>query len=138
MWADNHVMVLLKGGTADAATRRAAMRFLKFLYDEGGAWARTGQLPTRRSVIAAPAFGKLPFRRDIAAVAQVGGALPILVARQTIVNRMMGEALASAIVYGADSEASLRRGEQTINRMLERDAQFNKPDAVAGSGAAAR
>jgi multiple sugar transport system substrate-binding protein len=54
MWADNHVMILLKGGTADARSRQAAVAFLKFLYDEGGVWARTGQLPTRRSVIESP------------------------------------------------------------------------------------
>ena len=51
MWADNHVMVLLKGGTSDARSRHAALAFLKFLYDEGGVWSRTGQLPTRRSVV---------------------------------------------------------------------------------------
>jgi multiple sugar transport system substrate-binding protein len=130
MWADNHVMVLLKGGTADAATREAALGFLKFLYDEGGVWARTGQLPPRRSVIGAPAFRKLPLRSDIAEVAQVGGALPIQVARQAIVIRMMGEALASTIVYGADTGASLLHGEQTINRMLQRDSQFTRPAAT--------
>jgi multiple sugar transport system substrate-binding protein len=138
MWADNHVMVLLKGGTTDAATRQAALRFLKFLYDEGGVWARTGQLPPRRSVIGSPAFRKLPFRSDIAAVAQVGGALPIQVARQAIVIRMMGEALTSAIVYGADSDASLRHGEQTINRMLQRDSQFTQPAAVTPGVSASR
>jgi multiple sugar transport system substrate-binding protein len=136
MWADNHVMVLLKGGTADAAARQAALSFLKYLYEEGGVWARTGQLPTRRSVIGAPGFRKLPFRSDIAAVAQVGGALPIQVARQAIVIRMMGDALASAIVYGAGIDASLQHGEQTINRMLQRDSQFTRPPAATpGIGA---
>jgi multiple sugar transport system substrate-binding protein len=138
MWADNHVMVLLNGGTANAATRHAALNFLKFLYDEGGVWARTGQLPPRRSVIGALAFRKLPYRSDIAAVAQVGGALPIQVARQAIVIRMMGDALASAIVYGADTDASLRHGEQTINRMLQRDSQFTKPASVTPSVSASR
>lgn len=124
MWADNHVMVMLKGGTHDAASRRAALTFLKFLYDEGGVWARTGQLPTRRSVIESAAFRQLPLRSGIATIAQDGVALPIRVARQAIVTKTLGDALNSAIVFGADADATLARAETSINRMLARDAQF--------------
>lgn len=124
MWADNHVMVMLKGGAADAPARQAAIEFLKFLYDEGGVWARTGQLPTRRSVIASPAFTALPLRSDIAAISRDGIALPITVARQAIITKTLGDAMTSVIVYGADMERTLARAETSINRMLERDAQF--------------
>jgi multiple sugar transport system substrate-binding protein len=127
MWADNHVMVMLKGGTSDAATRRAALAFLRFLYDEGGVWARTGQLPTRKSVVASAAFRTLPQRSDIANIALDGVGLPIEVARQTIVAKTLGDALASTIVYGAPLGATLQRAELSINRMLKRDAQFNGP-----------
>lgn len=124
MWADNHVMVMLKGGTRDAASRRAALAFLKFLYDEGGVWARTGQLPTRRAVIESQPFRQLPLRSGIATIARDGVALPIEVARQAIVTKTLGDALNSAIVFGADVDATLIRAETNINRMLARDAQF--------------
>ena len=124
MWADNHVMVLLNGGTADARARQAAVAFLKFLYDEGGVWARTGQLPTRRSVIASPAFRQLPLRGDIAAISHDGIALPIEVARQAIVGKTLGDALTAIIVFGADSDRTLAQAETSTNRMLSRDAQF--------------
>jgi len=75
MWADNHVMVLLKGGTSDARSRHAALAFLKFLYDEGGVWSRTGQLPTRRSLVESPSFTRLPLRSEIAAISRDGVAL---------------------------------------------------------------
>jgi multiple sugar transport system substrate-binding protein len=124
MWADNHVMVLLKGGTPDARSRHAALAFLKFLYDEGGVWSRTGQLPTRRSVIESPSFTRLPLRSEIAAISRDGVALPIEVARQAIIGKTLGDAMVAVIAYGADLDRTLARAETSINRMLKRDAQF--------------
>jgi len=124
MWADNHVMVLLKGGTSDARSRHAALAFLKFLYDEGGVWSRTGQLPTRRSVIESPSFTRLPLRSEIASISRDGVALPIEVARQAIIGKMLGDAMIAVIAYGADLDRTLARAETSINRMLKRDAQF--------------
>ena len=124
MWADNHVMVLLKGGTPDARSRHAALAFLKFLYDEGGVWSRTGQLPTRRSVIESPAFTRLPLRREIAAISRDGVALPIEVARQAIIGKTLGDAMVAVIAYGAEPDSTLARAETSINRMRARDAQF--------------
>ncbi|MRW91446.1 extracellular solute-binding protein [Duganella sp. FT80W] len=131
VWADNHVMVLLKGGTPDARSRHAALAFLKFLYDEGGVWARTGQLPTRSSVIESATFKALPLRGEIASISRDGVALPIEVARQAIVSKTLGDAMTSVIVYGADLDRSLARAETSINRMLERDAQFQGGVAAA-------
>lgn len=131
MWADNHVMVLLKGGTPDARGRHAALAFLKFLYDEGGVWSRTGQLPTRRSVIDSPAFTRLPLRREIAAISRDGVALPIEVARQAIIGKTLGDAMVAVIAYGADQDSTLARAETSINRMLARDAQFQGGAAAA-------
>lgn len=131
MWADNHVMVLLKGGTADLRARQAAVAFLKFLYDEGGVWARTGQLPTRRTVIASPAYRALPLRGEIAAISRDGVALPIEVARQARVGKTLGEALTAAIVFGADVDRTLSQAEISTNRMLARDAQFQVGAAAA-------
>jgi multiple sugar transport system substrate-binding protein len=124
VWADNHVMVLLKGGTLDARSRHAALAFLKFLYDEGGVWSHTGQLPTRRSVIESPSFTRLPLRSEIAAISRDGVALPIEVARQAIVAKTLGDAMIAVIAYGAEPDSTLARAETSINRMLARDAQF--------------
>jgi multiple sugar transport system substrate-binding protein len=124
VWADNHVMVLLKGGTSDARSRHAALVFLKFLYDEGGVWSHTGQLPTRRSVIESASFTQLPLRREIATISRDGVALPIEVARQAIVAKTLGDAMIAVIAYGAELDSTLARAETGINRMLARDAQF--------------
>jgi multiple sugar transport system substrate-binding protein len=124
MWADNHVMVLLKGGTPDARSRHAAVAFLKFLYDEGAVWSHTGQLPTRRSVIESASFTRLPLRSELGTISRDGVALPIEVARQAIIGKTLGDAMVAVIAYDADLDRTLARAETSINRMLERDAQF--------------
>jgi multiple sugar transport system substrate-binding protein len=134
VWADNHVMVMPRGGTPNAASRRAALHFLKFLYDEGGAWARTGQLPTRSSVIEGAAFLALPFRREIAPIVQTGAALPLAVARQSRVTNALGDGVASIIVHGAPVDKTLERLERNVTRMLVRDSQFTGgQSSAAGS-----
>lgn len=123
-WADNHLLLMLKGGTHSAAERRAALRFLRFIHDEGGAWARTGQLPTRRSLIAGDAFQALPMRPQIAPLVDYGGALPQAVARQSRVTTMLGDALTAVVVHGEPAAPTLASAQRSISRMLERDAQF--------------
>lgn len=123
-WADNHLLVMLKGGTHNAAERSAALRFLRFIDDEGGAWARTGQLPTRQSVMVGPAFMALPMRPQVARLSDFGGALPQAVARQSRVTTMLGDALTGVVVHGAPLAPTLAAAQRAINRMLERDAQF--------------
>lgn len=127
VWADNHVLAMLKGGTRTPDERRAALQFLKFLYDEGGAWARTGQLPTRRSVIASAAFGALPHRNEIAPLTEVGVNLPLAVARQSRLQTVLGDQIAATVVNDVPPEQALGRAERSINRMLHRDAQFTDP-----------
>ena len=126
VWADNHLLVMLKGGTRTAAERRAALQFLKFMYDEGGAWARTGQLPTRRSIMASAAYTNLPHRREIALLAEVGVNLPLAVARQSRLQTVLGDQLAATVVNDVPPEQALGRAERSINRMLHRDAQFTR------------
>jgi len=123
-WADNHVMVLLKGGTVDPATRAAALKFLRFVYEEGGVWARTGQLPTRRSVVDSAAFRGLPLRNEIADIANIGAAMPLQVARQSMVFKTLGENLGAIVAYGAPADEVLPRTQTSINRMLVRAGQF--------------
>lgn len=124
VWADNHVLAMLKGGTRTPEQRRAALQFLKFMYAEGGAWARTGQLPTRRSVIASEGFTALPHRREIAPLADIGVNLPLSVARQSRLQSVLGDDIAATVVNGVPPEKALGRAQRSINNMLHRDAQF--------------
>jgi multiple sugar transport system substrate-binding protein len=82
-------------------------------------------------VIDSAAFRQLPLRSGIATIARDGVALPIEVARQAIITKTLGDALISTVVYGADVAQTLTRTETSINRMLERDAQFQGNVATA-------
>lgn len=123
-WADSHLLVMLDGGAKTEAQRRAALAFLKFIHDEGGAWARTGQLPTRRSVLQSAEFRALPMRPQIEALATSGAALPIDVARQFRVQGAIGEAMGAIVVNGIDPDQILPKVERNMRRMLTREQQF--------------
>jgi multiple sugar transport system substrate-binding protein len=123
-WADSHVWVMLRNPDQTPAERAAAVSFLRFLNEESLAWARTGQLPARQSAVDSPAFKALPMRAALGPVAQVGTGLPTTVARQARVMGLLGDTIASIVVSGEPVEATLAKGQQRINRLLERESRF--------------
>lgn len=123
-WADSHVWIMLRNARQTAAEREAAHQFLRFLNDESLAWARTGQLPARQSAVDSAAFKALPMRASLGPVAQVGTGLPTTVARQARVMGLLGETVSAIVVSGEPLEATLDKGQQRINRLLEREARF--------------
>ena len=64
VWTDNHSWVLPKGGT-NAETRKAALTFLKFVWDRTAEWSRTGHLPVSKTVAQSEAFRALPQRERL-------------------------------------------------------------------------
>ncbi|MFG6488142.1 ABC transporter substrate-binding protein [Roseateles sp. BYS78W] len=123
-WADSHVWVMLRNPKQTAAERAAGLAFLRFLNDESLAWARTGQLPARQSAVDSAAFKALPMRASLGPVAQIGTGLPTTVARQSRVMGLLGETVSAIVVSGEPLEATLAKGQQRINRLLEREARF--------------
>ena len=117
-WADGHSWIMLKGGTKDEKTKKAALRFLKFLSDNDYEWARTGHLPTSKKVIASESFNTLPFRNSIGAIAQSGISIPPTVPRQFRIQEMLGEALAAIVMSGKPIDETIKTAEQRINKML--------------------
>lgn len=123
-WADSHVWIMLRNPRQTPAEHDAALRFLRFLNDESFAWARTGQLPARQSAVDSPAFKALPMRASLGGVAQVGTGLPPTVARQARVMGLLGETVSAIVVSGEPLAATLAKGQQRINRLLERESRF--------------
>jgi multiple sugar transport system substrate-binding protein len=117
-WADGHSWIMLKGGAKDEKTRQAAFAFLKFLSDNDFEWARTGHLPTRKSVIDSPAFTGLPFRGTIGTIAQSGISLAPTVPRQFRIQEMLGEAIAAILISKKPIDESVKGAEERINKML--------------------
>jgi len=117
-WADGHSWIMLKGGAKDEKTRKAAFAFLKFLSDNDFEWARTGHLPTRKSVIDSPAFTGLPFRGTIGTIAQSGISFAPTVPRQFRINEMLGEAISTILISKKPIDETVKAAEERINKML--------------------
>ena len=117
-WADGHSWIMLKGGAKDEKTRKAALRFLKFLSDNDFEWARTGHLPTSQKVIASASFNALPFRSSIGAIAQTGISLPPTIPRQFHIQDVLGEALSSIILSKKPIDATMAAAEKRVNKTL--------------------
>ena len=123
-WADSHAWVMLRNPKQTAAEREAGLAFLRFLNDESLAWARTGQLPARQAAVDSDAFKALPMRAALGPVAQNGTGLPTTVARQSRVMGLLGETVSAIVVSGEPLETTLAKGQQRINRLLERESRF--------------
>ncbi len=57
VWGDSHMMVMPRD--LDAAHRRAAWEFIRYLSDHSLDWSKGGQVPVRKSIISTPEFRKL-------------------------------------------------------------------------------
>lgn len=116
VWADNHSWVLLRGGTNDR-TRRAAMAFMKFLWDNNFQWARGGgHLPVRVSLMAQ--YAQLPQRAGIVRISEIGRALPHDVRRQFGFQSLIGEELANIISGNKNAERALADAQERANQLL--------------------
>jgi multiple sugar transport system substrate-binding protein len=118
VYADGHSWVMLKGGTHDDKTRKAALSFLKFLWDNDYEWSRTGHLPARQSVAASATYKELPFRANIAEITSTAYSVPSNVARQRSVELAISEEIGSMYLTNkpvADVQAAI---EQRVNKLL--------------------
>ena len=118
VFADGHSWVLLKGGTRDDKTRKAALSFLKALWDNDYEWSRTGHLPARRSVAESATYKELPFRANIAEIASTAYSVPSTVIQQRAVEQSVGEEISSMYLSKkplADVQAAI---EQRVGKLL--------------------
>jgi multiple sugar transport system substrate-binding protein len=117
IWADGHSYVLLRGGT-DAKTRKAALSFMKFLYDNNFEWARAGHLPSRQSVVDSEQFKNLPHRGEIARITEIGQSLPDDVKRQFGIQSIIGEEIGSLVNTGKTVDQTITDTQNRVNALL--------------------
>lgn len=120
LFADGHSWVIFKAGVQDEAQRRAAFTFLKFLYDNDLAWARTGHLPIRRSLVASAEFKALPHRESLASIARDGQGIPGNVPVQRMVGIIIGEEISNLVVGGQPVDQVMAALEKRINVTLRK------------------
>jgi multiple sugar transport system substrate-binding protein len=118
VFADGHSWVMLKGGTHDDKTRKAALSFLRFLWDNDFEWSRTGHLPARQSVADSATYKALPFRANIAEITSTGYSIPSQVPRQRAIELAVSEEIGAMLLSKkpvADVQAAI---EQRVGKLL--------------------
>jgi multiple sugar transport system substrate-binding protein len=98
--------------------RAAIARFLKFMASHNFDWARTGHIPAVQAVVDSARFQSLPHRKDIAPLAQTGEQLPPYVQRQSAIQGLIGEELASAIAGTKSVDQALADAQRRVDELL--------------------
>ncbi|MBV9282644.1 MAG: extracellular solute-binding protein [Chloroflexi bacterium] len=75
-WSDSHAWAIPKQPHPNAARTKAAIAFLRFLYDNDFNWSRTGHLSVRKSVLKSKAYARLPYRSQYARAARIAIPMP--------------------------------------------------------------
>jgi multiple sugar transport system substrate-binding protein len=117
-FADGHSWVMLKGGAKDDKTRKAALTFMKFLWDRDYEWARTGHLPANKTAAERDDFKKLPFRNNILEISSIGVSLPNSVPRQRAIESIVGEEMVNMMVAKKPIDAVQKSAEERVNKLL--------------------
>jgi multiple sugar transport system substrate-binding protein len=117
VWADNHSWVLLRGGN-DEKTRKAALTFLKFMWDNNINWARGGgHLPVR--VSAMEEYAKLPERSHVIRISEIGRGMPKEVRRQFGIQSIIGEEVNNIINGGKPAAKAASDAQERVDQLLK-------------------
>ena len=117
-WADGHSWVIFKGGAKDPAKRKAALTFMKYLFDRNFEWSRTGHLTISKTVLNSAQFQDLPFRKSIMEITSTGAAIPLTVPRQRALQDIVGEEIANMWLTNKPVDAAAKDGEARTNKLL--------------------
>jgi multiple sugar transport system substrate-binding protein len=116
VWTDNHSWVLPKGG-GTPQMQKAALVFLKFLWEHNFDWARGGgHLPARQSLMAQ--YAKLPLRQYVVDIPNFGRALPHEARRQFGLQNMIGEEIANIVNTGKTAEQAASSAQERSVQIL--------------------
>jgi multiple sugar transport system substrate-binding protein len=118
VFADGHSWVMLKGGAKDDKTRKAALSFLRHLWDNDFEWSRTGHLPASRAAAESDAYKQLRFRANIAEIASTGYSIPSNVILQKPVEVAVSEEIGNMYLSNKPLAAVQDSIEQRVNKLL--------------------
>jgi multiple sugar transport system substrate-binding protein len=118
-FADGHAWVMLKGGAKDDKTRKAALTFMKFLWDNEFEWSRTGHLPANKRVYESAEFKALPMRDKIIEISTIGRGLAHNVPRAAAVQQALNEEIITMQLSKKTVQQTEDAAETRVNKLLE-------------------
>lgn len=118
-WADSHTFAIVKQRHPDAEKEKAAMIFADWLTGHSITWAKAGQIPARKSVVASEEFMAMPYRSEAKKLVEIAQFLPnsnkINAIRETCMMYIN-----AAVVGQQKSDDALKRIQTDVNRALAR------------------
>ncbi len=116
-WADSHMMVMPR--SIGRERRKAAWEFIRYLSDHSLEWAKGGQIPVRKSILASPEFRAMRVQYEFSKQ------LPYVVYMppSTKMNQLtpFGDAAVEAVLQRIKPpEDALREAARRMNGVLER------------------
>jgi len=117
-WGDSHMWVMPTQVNPDPEKQAASLAFMKFLYDNIGAWAiGTGHIGPRTSVIESAAYGDAPQRDNYAGTASKARMVPAVPGWAGAWDAL-AEELNATWIAGKDQGQALRDAEARMNEAL--------------------
>lgn len=117
-WASSHLLVM--PAKLSAEKRRAGWAFMKYLSDHSLEWAKGGQVPVRKSILASPGFRQLPVQYEFSKQLPYVAYLPASVSINQVIP------FADAAVEGAlcgikPAREALAEAHRRTSEVLERE-----------------
>lgn len=121
VWVNSHMWVMPKGGAKTEEEKKAAIAFLKFIYDNNGVWARTGHLPVRTSVLDGDDYNSLPMRKNIRKTAEISRSLSTNILNLGGIQDVVQEEHSRLATNDGSVEEILEDANRRANRLLRRN-----------------
>jgi len=116
VWAGSHCLAM--PAKQDSKRRQAAWQFIRYLSDHSIKWAKGGQIPVRKSILASKEFKDMPIQREFAKQLDYVRYEPFSVRFNQI--SVFGDAAIEAVVNRVESASkALRTASRRINRVLD-------------------
>lgn len=120
IWADGHNWAIPKQKNADPVKYRAALEFIKFLYNHDGNWAEsTGHISARTSVLNSAAYKSAPQRANYAATGDTNARPVPRIPNWGAVLDAFQKTAESVWFEGDNPDAALKNGNQQIDAILK-------------------
>jgi multiple sugar transport system substrate-binding protein len=118
-WAASHNLVLPQNRNQDENRTQAATVFVNWLLTNSAEWAKSGQVPARKSVRESEEFTSLRWQPVLAETLPYAKFSAVVPGYDVIESRALGPALNDALLLNVEPKAALDRAAQTANGLLE-------------------
>lgn len=116
-WSGSHTLAVPVQKNQDMNKAAAAVKFIDWMTGHGELWAKAGNIPTRKSVLAKDEFKALPYRADYADATAYALETPRTPAWEEIYGTV-SDMLEQAVTQNIPAKQALTNMENTVNKII--------------------